>query len=274
MWSTKNHEPLIEESFRIKLSRYLCGTVKGLGGVPIQIGGTRDHVHLLYVHSPKISLSKFVSEIKVQATHWMKKSIKTSFPFYWNSGYQCFSVSENKKEQVKEFIQNQSHFHRDQTHKDEIIALLQKHHVPFNHDWVFSSSYTMLLTHLVWSTKLRQSLIEPDIQKKLYSSIGEECCNKGGKVIEIGGIEDHVHILSQLPAKISLADFTQHLKTTSTRFIRREFPSSWNFEWQSGYGGFSTSVSMSEIVQKYIKNQEHHHKSQTFDQEIEKLFRM
>ena len=40
-----------------------------------------------------------------------------------------------------------------------------------------------------------------------------------------------------------------------------------SFEWQKGYGAFTVSYSRIESVQDYIRNQEEHHRRQTFQEE-------
>jgi hypothetical protein len=41
-----------------------------------------------------------------------------------------------------------------------------------------------------------------------------------------------------------------------------------DFEWQKGYGAFSVSPSLLETVRNYIRNQEHHHRTRTFEVEF------
>ena len=44
-----------------------------------------------------------------------------------------------------------------------------------------------------------------------------------------------------------------------------------HFSWQDGYGSFSVSYSSLEKVKHYIKNQEKHHKTYSFDEEYLQL---
>jgi putative transposase len=81
-------------------------------------------------------------------------------------------------------------------------------------------------------------------------------------LIEAGGIENHVHVLMALPATGSLAHAIQKLKGSSSRWMGS------GFSWQEGYGAFSVSPSQVEVVQKYIRNQEAHHRKRTFEEEF------
>jgi len=41
-----------------------------------------------------------------------------------------------------------------------------------------------------------------------------------------------------------------------------------DFAWQEGYGAFSVSKSEEARVERYIRNQEHHHRKRTFKEEL------
>lgn len=48
--------PWIVSEWRDRLHAYLGGIVKGIGGTPLAIGGTADHVHLLVELNLRIGL--------------------------------------------------------------------------------------------------------------------------------------------------------------------------------------------------------------------------
>jgi putative transposase len=81
-------------------------------------------------------------------------------------------------------------------------------------------------------------------------------------VHEIGGMEEHVHMLIQLPAVLSLSDTVLEIKTSSSLWMGR------NFAWQRGFGAFSVSASNVIAVTRYIRTQEAHHKKLSFEQEF------
>lgn len=59
----------------------------------------------------------------------------------------------------------------------------------------------------------------------------------------------------------------QAAKAKSSKWINKNKFNDHRFEWQSGYGAFSYSKSQVERVYNYIKNQEHHHKNKSLQQE-------
>lgn len=68
------------------------------------------------------------------------------------------------------------------------------------------SNFTQLYLHYVWATWDRLPLITTEIQKLVYASIIQECDQLKCTVIAIGGIEDHVHLLTGFPSTVSIAE--------------------------------------------------------------------
>ena len=91
--------------------------------------------------------------------------------------------------------------------------------------------------------------------------------------VEIGGIEDHVHILCLFPRTHSVADVVKETKRVSTNRLQEQAPDLKNFHWQTGYGVFSVSQSSVDDVIEYIRKQEEHHRKQTFQDEYRALLR-
>ena len=65
------------------------------------------------------------------------------------------------------------------------------------------TTYTSLTYHVVFSTKYRRNTITPDIKDRLYEYIGGIIRAEKGVLLEIGGIEDHVHLLAGFPQPIT-----------------------------------------------------------------------
>ena len=62
--------------------------------------------------------------------------------------------------------------------------------------------------------------------------------NNGFLVLANGGMEDHAHLLIQLPATLALAKAVQLIKGSSSQWVGEH---GWEFSWQEGYGAFSVS---------------------------------
>lgn len=128
-------------------------------------------------------------------------------------------------------------------------------------------TYTNLLTHIIFSTKLRQRFINDDIKPRLHSYIGGIVRELDGVAYNVGGIADHVHILVSLTPALAISDAVRTIKTNSSRWLKQRDTTLSVFEWQSGYGAFSVSQSNMNGVVKYIAAQEKHHRTHTFQEE-------
>ena len=87
-------------------------------------------------------------------------------------------------------------------------------------------SYTNLLYHIVYGTRERQRIIDEGFQPRLYDYLGGTIRGLKGICLEIGGVEDHVHILVKLPPTIAISNFLEKLKANSSKWaksVRREF---------------------------------------------------
>jgi REP element-mobilizing transposase RayT len=130
------------------------------------------------------------------------------------------------------------------------------------------STLTNLLYHVVFSTKHRATLITDTIQADLYAYLGGIIKGNRGYLLEVGGIADHVHLLTRFPPTIAVAEMMKIVKAKSSGWVNRERPAGTHFGWQDGYAAFSVSSSQIEVVRRYIRNQKVHHQEQSFMQEL------
>lgn len=133
------------------------------------------------------------------------------------------------------------------------------------------SSYRQIFYHIVFGTYNRQPTIERTHCEELYKYIWGVIKNKGCKLYRINGIEDHIHILSDLHPTISLSDYVKDIKVSSSLWMKEcgHFP---KFEgWQNGYGAFTCSMRERNRIINYIKKQKEHHQAETFYEEYKRL---
>jgi REP element-mobilizing transposase RayT len=133
-----------------------------------------------------------------------------------------------------------------------------------------SHTYTRQLLHIVFSTKERRPLLVPETRPRMIGYLRAVSGDLGVAVLRINGVEDHVHLLVDLPTSLSTAEYLQKLKANSSRWFRKQFQQV-DFHWQRGYGAFSVSESKVDDVCGYIDRQETHHKKSSFEDEIRKL---
>ena len=102
---------------------------------------------------------------------------------------------------------------------------------------------------------------------QIFAYIGGVLKEYGSIPFIVGGITDHVHILSSLPPNMTISEMARITKANSSRWIKSLSPAYSKFAWQNGYGAFSVSPSLLDKTILYIKNQERHHRVQTFQDE-------
>jgi putative transposase len=81
--------------------------------------------------------------------------------------------------------------------------------------------------------------------------------------LEVGGVDNHVHLAVSVPPGISLSDFIGQVKGNSSHFVNHEIKPGYQFAWQSEYGVVSFSGDSLDMVVKYVKNQRLHHRDNT-----------
>jgi len=129
------------------------------------------------------------------------------------------------------------------------------------------STFTKLTYHVVFSTKYRRKLIFDPFGERLYEYIGGIIRAQNGHLIEIGGVEDHVHLLVNLSPAKSISDTIREIKTNASKWSNELSDTTCRFEWQKGYGAFTVSYSQLDSVRHYIQNQREHHRTKTFEEE-------
>jgi len=128
-----------------------------------------------------------------------------------------------------------------------------------------SHTYAQNLLHIVFSTKDRRKAIPTEFQPRLWSYAAGICHNLEILVHAIGGMEDHIHLLIQIPPSLPVAKAVLAIKSNSSRWASGQ---GHNFAWQQGYGAFSVSSSNAPAVIQYIRAQQAHHKKMGFEPEF------
>ncbi|XZE44930.1 IS200/IS605 family transposase [Pirellulaceae bacterium SH467] len=134
-------------------------------------------------------------------------------------------------------------------------------------------SYISCLLHIVFATKDRTPWLSAEVANQLWPYLGGVARESKMKALQVGGVEDHVHILLSLPSTIPIAKALQIMKGNSSKWLHETFPYLQGFSWQEGYGAFSIGISGVDDTIAYIKNQASHHRRITFVQEFEAILK-
>ena len=137
IFSTKHRKNLIDEQIENDLYNYLGGICKELESNPVQIGGHKNHVHILCLLSRKIAQMKLVQEVKQSSSKWIKTMGDQYANFYWQDRYGIFSVSPKSVNHIIQYIKNQHTHHQKLSFKDEYRKFLKEYGVEYDERYVW-----------------------------------------------------------------------------------------------------------------------------------------
>lgn len=258
MWSTQDQKFTISETIRNELYAYISGIIKSKEGHLLLADGSLDHVHCLISLPPTTSLSNMMQAIKGYSSKWIKSKTETNQKFCWQDGYAAISLQDDRKESVYSYFKKDKERHRTINYKSELLEILKMQNICINEKYLLETTYSKVLVHFIWSTKNRIPCLEKSIRASLYTELSRVICKNKGHAYAIGGIEDHVHLLMEVPKDKALSDLVRDIKSAGTQLLIKKNPL---FEWQTGFGAFSISLSTLDKVKQYIQNQEEYHKS-------------
>jgi putative transposase len=133
-------------------------------------------------------------------------------------------------------------------------------------------SLAQIYVHVVFSTKQRRPFLGDTIlREKLHAYLAGICRNLGSPALAVGGVEDHVHILSKLGKQANVSDVVREVKRDSSKWVKEQSLSLGEFHWQNGYGAFSISPGHVDELRGYIANQEEHHRRESFQEEFRRV---
>lgn len=128
-------------------------------------------------------------------------------------------------------------------------------------------SYIQSIYHIVFRTYRSERTIDAEHERELYAIIMKQTENLKAKLIRIGGMPDHIHLLVSLPPDLSPAKYVQAIKTFTSKWLRESpvFPN-WN-GWGKEYAAISYNERDKDTIVNYIRNQKEHHKIVSFEEE-------
>ena len=121
------------------------------------------------------------------------------------------------------------------------------------------ATYTQILYQIVFTTKNREDVLIESNREQLYHYIWGILKNKNCKLYQINGVENHLHIATDIHPSVALASLVKDIKVASSLWIKENNVFPGFTSWQEGYGAFTYSIKEKGAVVNYIKNQKEHH---------------
>jgi len=115
-----------------------------------------------------------------------------------------------------------------------------------------------IVFHFIFATKERAPVITAPIQRLLFNHLRQACAELRCELHEIGGIEDHVHVLVSLLPSHRIDIVADTLKTSAAEMINK-LSLNTTLEWEEGYGVLSLRNKDIEVVSEYLRTQKERH---------------
>lgn len=132
-------------------------------------------------------------------------------------------------------------------------------------------SLAQVYLHIVFSTKDRYPWLKDTIRSDVHAYLAATLNNMNCPCLIVGGVEDHIHLLCRFGRTTTIADLVRDIKKASSSLLHDRGADWKGFHWQNGYGAFSISPSHVEALTAYIRNQEEHHRKESFQDEYRRL---
>ena len=133
------------------------------------------------------------------------------------------------------------------------------------------TSYRQILYQIVFSTKHRERTLikrdRPELFRYMAGVVKKQNCH----LYQLNGVEDHLHIVTDIHPSLALADLVKDIKLSANSFIKEGNILNNFVGWQKGYGAFTYHVNSLQGLIKYVKTQEEHHRALSYEDEYRKL---
>ena len=116
-------------------------------------------------------------------------------------------------------------------------------------------SLSKVIIHTIFSTKNREPSLDSATRPRMHAYLATICRDLGGEAFCVGGVSDHVHVVTTLPRTLSQAELIEQIKKPSSKWIKAFGARYRGFSWQRGYAAFSVSPSHLEAVLQYVQRQ-------------------
>ncbi|MBI9037803.1 MAG: transposase [Bacteroidales bacterium] len=128
----KNKQALINDEVAPLIYKHIEESLLSIDCKPRIINGVEDHIHLLFLLSPKIAVADLEKKIKGETSHWINQQNLIKDKFAWQVGNGAFSVSESNVKSVQSYIKTQKEHHEKMTFEEEYNLFLKKHGILIN----------------------------------------------------------------------------------------------------------------------------------------------
>jgi REP element-mobilizing transposase RayT len=81
----------------------------------------------------------------------------------------------------------------------------------------------------------------------------------GAQPIEVGGTDDHIHLIVAIPPNLLISDLVGRIKGATSHSINQQMRPRPRFAWQKGYGVASFAKRNLPSLRQYVRDQKERH---------------
>ena len=137
IFSTKDRVRFLDDAIRPRVHAFLATAVRDMDAPFVVVGGTTDHVHVLFDLGKKHAPPKFVEQVKKESSKFVKNLGTDYAQFYWQRGYGMFSVGPTWVSEVEAYVRGQEEHHRKMTFQEEFRAFLDRYRIEYDERYVW-----------------------------------------------------------------------------------------------------------------------------------------
>ena len=137
VFAVKNRQDILSKENLENVHKYIAGSFSKRGHDVIEIGGTSNHIHILFKYNPKELLSDLIRDIKSSSSVLIAKNEYSLGSFNWQRGYGCFSADSGNLESLCAYIRNQEQHHGEYEIKEELRRLLRRCGMEYKEEYLF-----------------------------------------------------------------------------------------------------------------------------------------
>ncbi len=129
VFSTKGRTETVPKQHLTEIHSYMAGILNANKCPAICVGGTPNHVHLLFCLGRSKALSDVVRTLKSCSSQWINERNGSPFNhFCWQDGYGAFSISQSHVPTVSQYIDSQEEHHKKVSFQDEFRRICALYH--------------------------------------------------------------------------------------------------------------------------------------------------
>jgi putative transposase len=137
VFANKGRQSLIHEPARIRVEKFMTGTVEAFGHKLLAIYCMPDHTHLFIGMRPNQSISDLMREVKSSSSKFINQERLIPGQFSWQEGYGAFSYSKSHVPDVIHYVLNQPKHHHKKSFREEYLEFLHKFEIEYDEKYLF-----------------------------------------------------------------------------------------------------------------------------------------